>query len=102
MWHHLATTYDSATSTKHIFFDGLLVGSKVVPDLGVFGADFSLGKTHGTEYFNGLLDDVRVYDAPLSAAQIRGLAMVSVPEPSTFLLFGLGLTAIAFRRRGKR
>ncbi|WP_341582497.1 LamG-like jellyroll fold domain-containing protein [Marinobacter metalliresistant] len=104
MWHHVAATYDSATSTKHIFYDGLLVGSKVVPDLNVFGSDFSLGKTYGTEYFQGLLDDVRVYDAPLSAAQIMALATatVSVPEPPTFLLFGFSLAVIAFRRRSKR
>lgn len=49
-WHHVAATYDSVSSTKHIFFDGIEIGSKSVPNLNVQGMSFAVGKTVGGEY----------------------------------------------------
>jgi hypothetical protein len=74
MWHHVAATYDSATSTKRIYFDGRERGSKSVPNLSVQGMNFTVAKTVGSEYFNGSLDDVRVYSTALSSTEIIALA----------------------------
>ncbi len=44
-------------------------------------------------YYNGLLDDLRIYNNALSQSEISAL----VPEPATLLLLGLG--AALLRKR---
>ena len=96
-WHHVAATYDSASSTKRLYFDGVELGSgKVIGDLNVAALDFRIGSSPYNG-FNGLLDDVRVYSDAQSASQIAALA--AVPEPSTTALLGLGGLALILRRR---
>ena len=99
-WHHVAVTYDSGTSTKHLYFDGVELGSGLVVtnDLNVQGINFRIGTDRsGANSFNGLIDDVRVYSDAQSASQIAALA--AVPEPSTTALLGLGGLALILRRR---
>jgi hypothetical protein len=45
-------------------------------------------------YYNGLLDDLRIYNNALSQSEISAL----VPEPVTFLLLGLGAVLLRKRR----
>jgi hypothetical protein len=99
-WHHVAVTYDSGTSTKHLYFDGVELGSGLVVtnDLIVQGINFRIGTDrNGGNSFNGLIDDVRVYSDAQSASQIAALA--AVPEPSAAALLGLGGLALILRRR---
>ena len=97
-WHHAAVTYDAATSTKRLYFDGVEIGTgKVISDLNVAAANFGIGSRTGSEPFSGLIDDVRVYDSALSESEISTLA--SIPEPSTTALLGLGGLALILRRR---
>jgi hypothetical protein len=49
-----------------------------------------------SDWFNGLIDDVRVYDRALSQDEIR----VIIPEPATLFLLSLGGMTI-LRNRGK-
>ncbi len=52
----------------------------------------------GDGIYKGLIDDVRIYDNALSAAEISGLATATgttpVPEPSTAVLLALGLAGL--------
>ncbi len=48
------------------------------------------------EFYNGLMDDVRIYDNALSAAEVMALA---VPEPSSALLVLSGIAIATLRRR---
>ena len=98
-WHHIAATYDSATSTKRLYFNGVELGSGlVIADLNVAATGFTLGATRtGGEGFNGLIDDVRVYDNVLSQSEIADLA--AIPEPSSVAMLGLGALGLLFRRR---
>ncbi len=53
----------------------------------------------GPEHFNGFIDDVRLYDMALTAAEVRELAGV-VPEPTgVSLLLAIGAGLIAAPRR---
>src|SRR5207253_3160554 len=70
-WTHLASTYDGAT--LRLYVNGTLTGS--------FAHAGSINTTTGAlriggnsvwgEYFNGTIDEVRVYNSALTAAQIQ-------------------------------
>lgn len=74
-WHHVAITYDQrSTGFVSIYVDGVL-------DIGAnnfsawtwpTGQQIELGTSHDTYWrsFNGFLDDVRVYNRPLTGTEI--------------------------------
>ena len=70
-WTHLAATYDG--STLRFYVNGVQVGSKT----GVSAIAASTGSLriggNGVwgEYFRGLIDDVRIYNRPLTASEIQ-------------------------------
>lgn len=75
-WVHLAFTYDGAK--LEIYKDGLQTAShSVTGDMVASALDVSIGNINAIDdrYWNGLLDDVRLYDRALSPAEIAGLAI---------------------------
>jgi hypothetical protein len=65
-------------------------------------ADIMIGRTcfnmwGSTFYFNGLMDEIRLYDRALSAGEMEELYLI--PEPATILLIGLGFLNIARGRK---
>ena len=77
-WNHVATTYDSATTIVEIFLDGELqiAGNAEVPSTPT-ETTLVLGHRGGAaagEHYEGLLDDVRIYDQVLSEMEINALA----------------------------
>ncbi|HEX3135336.1 MAG TPA: LamG domain-containing protein [Planctomycetota bacterium] len=80
-WHHYAVTYDRLDGPR-IYKDG----KPFAQPQGVTGAlpssistPFMMGAAESNnEYFAGSLDEVRVYDHPLSATEISVLAAVPV------------------------
>jgi hypothetical protein len=71
VWTHLATTYDGAN--QRFYVNGVLVGT--TPGTGSIvvsnGAIRIGGNASSTgEFFQGLIDEVRVYNRALSAAEI--------------------------------
>jgi hypothetical protein len=82
-WTHLAVTFDG--STKSLYVNGILVGTQgglgpltydpqVIPV--TIGADW-VAQTPAY-LFNGLLDEVSLFNRPLSANEINGLYIASV------------------------
>ncbi|UCF17955.1 MAG: LamG domain-containing protein, partial [Phycisphaerales bacterium] len=77
-WHHVAMTYDSATEDVQIYYDGelMVAGKAEVPST---PTETTLVMGHragasGGEHYGGLLDDLRIYDHVLSAAEVKALA----------------------------
>lgn len=70
-WTHLAVTYDGAA--LRFFTNGVLVRTRTaVPNmLSTSGALRIGGNSVWGEYFSGLIDDVRLYNRALSAAEVQ-------------------------------
>jgi hypothetical protein len=107
-WHHFAMTTDNSGTS--FYLDGAFLGSNsslfinntVVAgtQLGIGVASSPSGSVPYTDsnigYFQGSIDDVRIYNTALSAQEIAQLAGkgASVPEPSTLFLFTTGIAGL--------
>jgi hypothetical protein len=74
-WYHVAMTYDSDLNVK-VYLNGVLAGqgqstsAEDLPAMLAIGA-YGLAPSGATEFFNGLVDEVKVYTRPLSGAEIQ-------------------------------
>ncbi len=84
-WRHLAGTFDAGTQTLRMYVDGQFAESAeaaIGPLSGAPSIPISIGRTYRTgwglpgEYFQGALDDVRIYERALSPAEVQALATV--------------------------
>jgi len=86
---HVAIVVDHTHATLSVYVDGALSGSKAFPGSLAEIDDQScwLGRSHYTvsadPYFNGSLDEFRIYSAALSAAQIA-TSFTAGPDPQFF------------------
>ena len=70
VWHHIAVTHDA--TTYRLYYDGVEVASQddAFGDFGTYPA--YLGTYNGSErFFNGLIDEVRIWDEALSGDDIE-------------------------------
>lgn len=75
-WHHVAFTFDGASDWKY-YLDGVLTGSGTFPfAINTVTNALEIGSRHdaGTGFYNGSLDDIRVYGRALSETEVGDLA----------------------------
>ena len=89
-WNHIAVSFDNKTATTYL-------NGEFLQTMSVTNSSLTLDRIGGlpSEFYNGLMDDVRIYDNALSQSDIRAI----MPEPATLFLLGLG--AVMLRRRRK-
>ena len=98
-WYDFAITRSDSTYT--FYADGVSLGtattSVAVPQA---LAPLRIGYAEGSDYLNGSIENVGIYNEALSASQIASIS--SVPEPSSLIIVGLacamGTAAAAWRR----
>ena len=86
-WFHLVSTVSKENEVK-IYVDGKIVGSKILASTGAGAIDFNLGFSAAPRlawspryHFNGILDDVRIYNRALSDLEVAALYQYeSVPQ----------------------
>jgi len=113
-WLHMVLTFDSAAAGSEqlrMYVDSVLQG-----DVQSIGGDndpyiFTNNWLIGTEqtdsrFFDGAIDDVRIYDHELSPAEISALFSdgplyreAPIPEPTSMTLLALGAIGLLRRRR---
>ncbi|HJQ24187.1 MAG TPA: PKD domain-containing protein, partial [Blastocatellia bacterium] len=81
VFHHVGVSYDGAT--ERVYVDGGLIGSQAQTQVSYFGSykyELGIGYTNGWPAtnggwypFNGVLDEVRVYNRALTATEMAGL-----------------------------
>ncbi len=67
-WHMVVAEFDG--TTRSLYVDGTLAGSDTPTGHNATLADFRIGDTNSTEYFNGSIDEVLVYNRALTADEI--------------------------------
>ncbi len=74
-WSHVAATWDPATANYVVYVDGFPVGQASPPNdrFALAGVGLTLGRPFvgGESYFNGYIDEVRLWNRALSGAEIR-------------------------------
>lgn len=71
-WHHLVGTYDK--TTIKLYINGVLVNSKAhSTSMTVNNNPILIGKSGYNEFFNGKIDDLRIYDRAISDAEVTQL-----------------------------
>ncbi len=89
-WYHLAYVFNDAADTAEIYVNGILAntivftGARRTPLFMKAGESLRIGADYPTEPFRGLIDDVRLYNRPLSMAEIAALAGRTVPVYKPF------------------
>lgn len=85
-WHHVAVTFNGSTATLYV--DGNAV--QAMPLSGTLlleGLPLQLGAYYETNLFNGVLDEVRIWNAARTQAQLQASMNTEVP-PATASLKG--------------
>ena len=70
-WHHVAGTWDGLT--QRLYINGVQIARQMPGGVLVNASDVRISSTMD-ESFNGILDDVRIYNCAMSANDIRNLA----------------------------
>lgn len=79
-WHHVAATYRPGGVTR-LYVDGVPVGEYPATPLSAAGGPTRLACQFDLhENYHGFIDDLRIYDAELSAAQVAGLAGTCIAD----------------------
>lgn len=103
-WHLAALTVDTTGGTQKLYLDGSIVGSfSGTPEgpfsniyLGTGETDSTWPNSTGTDtyfYFNGTIDDARIYNRVLSALEVRNVYRAGGGNPIVYTAKGTTVTS---------
>jgi len=103
-WHHVAFVWDVPVAI--LYLDGKNATEETTSGTGAKVTDFDLhiGRYHydphgGWDSWDGLIDDVRIYNRALSGAEVQELSVVPVPGAAALCVLGIGVASGFLRRR---
>jgi hypothetical protein len=71
-WHHAVATYDG--TTRQVWLDGSMLNQDTPGANNAQARTFRIGNTNNGENFQGMLDDMAIWNVGLSSSEIQGLA----------------------------
>lgn len=83
-WHHWTCVYNMSNGSREVYQDGVLVGSQtgVAPYTG--NGALQIGSQQGFQHFyDGSLDEIRIWNRALPIAEIQNNMNCELPSPST-------------------
>lgn len=84
-WYHLAGVYDGETA--HVFLNGRKAGSLPVPSNDITTLPLYIGGDDATARYNGAVDDLRIYNRPLTDLEAKVLGCPDcVSGPPVFVV----------------
>jgi hypothetical protein len=109
-WHHIVGTYDAADAKLILYIDGKMCMTKDVDGrpIDISHSNLFIGENSRSpgKFWSGLIDDVRLYDFALTAADVNSLY---VPEKTktnlqallamVILVVGVGIVFVIRRKR---
>jgi hypothetical protein len=100
VWHFWTGVFDADAGITYLYKDGQLDNTGTANPLTYDTADMwnMIGAVDAGnwQFFDGVIDDVRVYNRVLSGTEITEL--YNIPEPATLLLLALGMVVVRIRR----
>lgn len=104
LFHHFVVVNDQSTNTASLFVDGALAGSATyrLPSGTLFKV--GAGKKDLGYGWDGVIDDVEVYDNALTSEQVSTLyrtGSIDVPAPASLSIMVLGFAGLLVRRLKK-
>jgi len=71
-WQHIVGSYEASSKIMNIYVDGVLVGTHTFGDGILYdtGSNFDIGAMTNQRFFDGGIDEVQVFDAALTPAEI--------------------------------
>jgi hypothetical protein len=75
LWQHYVVTYDNASTTMRLYKNGLQIASTTNAALNWTGGGtkIAIGAYQAVTFYNGYLDNVKIYNRALSAAEVFSL-----------------------------
>ncbi|GAB3876197.1 hypothetical protein GCM10028824_33470 [Hymenobacter segetis] len=84
-WHYVVGTYDG--STLRLYVDGVLDNSRAATGAVLTGTSaVAIGMRNGQAYWNGLLDEVRIWSVARTAAQVQAAYLNQPAAPQAGLV----------------
>jgi PA14 domain/Concanavalin A-like lectin/glucanases superfamily len=88
-WYHLTFWYDFPNQTRRIYVNAVQKAEDHGPPFLGSSGDVHIGQWNGNQWFRGMIDDVQIYDTPLTQAEIdlamqglKGYPYPSRPDPA--------------------
>jgi len=87
-WHHLAVVYSSTSESTGMYLNGEVGGASedIHPGIPVNLVNLGVGTTYSSRWFNGYIDDIRVWNVAKTKAEIRSLITTTLTGKETGLV----------------
>jgi len=103
-WYHITFWYDFENQLRRIYVDGVQQAQDTgSPYLGTSG-ETRIGQWNNNQWFRGIIDDVQIYDHPLTEAEIQsvmrgleGYPYASKPTPADGALYADTWVSLGWR-----